>query len=69
MTVGITEAEAWYIVFATNTINISKKFSMYLEAGPMPKAQDALLLGSVDIMIEPVRCSRSKADAVQVFAV
>jgi hypothetical protein len=42
---------------------------MYLEAGPVLKAPDALLPRSVDILIGPVQCSWSKADAVQVIVV
>jgi hypothetical protein len=40
----MTEIEAWYIVLITKTTNVNKKFRMYLEAGQVLKAPDALLL-------------------------
>jgi hypothetical protein len=53
MIIGITEIGAWYIVLATKTTTINKKLRMYPEVRRVPKASDALLLGSVDILIEP----------------
>jgi hypothetical protein len=57
------------VYYASNEDNkLNRKFSKYLEAGPVPKAPDAPLPSSVDILNGPVQCSQSKVDAVQMFA-
>jgi hypothetical protein len=43
MTNFIAETRALFIVLATTTTKINKKFRMYVEAGQVPKAPDALL--------------------------
>lgn len=69
MTNFITETGALFKVLARMTIQINKRFRVYPEAGPVPKAPDVLLLGSVDILIKLVQCSGLKADTVQMFVV
>lgn len=58
MTNMITEIVALIIVLAMMIKKLNRKFRMYLEARPVPNVPDALLLRSVDILIE------SKVDAV-----
>ena len=54
-------------MFACATTKLGRRFRIYPKVGRVPKASDALLPRSVNILIGHVQCSQSLVDAMQMI--